>query len=175
MTDLQDTTRPRYLGKHRGTVVNNVDPQHLGRIQVTVPDVSPGISSWAMPCVPMGGQGHGIYTVPSMGSAVWVEYEHGDADYPVWVGCFWGSPAEVPAITATVPPGVNGVSIQTQGGHVLTISDTPGPTGGILLRTTGGSMISVSEVGITITNGKGAAITLTGPTTDINTGALTVI
>jgi hypothetical protein len=36
-------------------------------------------------------------------------------------------------------------------------------------------MISVSDVGIVISNGKGAVISMLGPTTDINTGALTVV
>ena len=36
-------------------------------------------------------------------------------------------------------------------------------------------MISVSDVGIMISNGKGATISMTGPTVDINSGALTVI
>jgi hypothetical protein len=36
-------------------------------------------------------------------------------------------------------------------------------------------MVSVSDVGIIISNGKGATINMTGPTTDINLGALTVI
>ena len=30
----------KYYGKYRGTVVNNIDPQQIGRIQVIVPDVS---------------------------------------------------------------------------------------------------------------------------------------
>ena len=36
-------------------------------------------------------------------------------------------------------------------------------------------MISISDVGIVISNGKGATISLIGPTVDINVGALTVI
>ncbi len=74
-----------------------------------------------------------------------------------------------------VPPGVNGLTIQTQLGNILMVSDTPGPTGGILIKTTTGAMISVSDVGITISNGKGAAISMVGPSTDINAGGLTVI
>jgi hypothetical protein len=46
----------RYYGKYRGTVIQNVDPEQRGRIQVMVPDVS-GLmpSSWALPCVPIAG------------------------------------------------------------------------------------------------------------------------
>jgi uncharacterized protein involved in type VI secretion and phage assembly len=175
MTSTAEHLTTRFHGKHRGTVVNNVDPMQLGRIQAMVPDVSPSISTWALPCVPTAGMGCGVFTVPTIGAAVWIEYEHGDPDYPIWTGGFWGSAAEVPVMSHLVPPGLNGIVIQTQLGNGLVVSDTPGPTGGILIKTTTGAMISVSDVGITITNGKGATIALTGPTTDINLGALTVV
>ena len=53
--------------------------------------------------------------------------------------------------------------------------EPPGPTGGILIQTTTGAMISVSDVGIIISNGKGATINMVGPSVDINLGALTVV
>jgi hypothetical protein len=54
------------------------------------------------------------------------------------------------------------------------LSDVPGPTGGILLKTKTGALISVNDTGITISNGKGAMIVMTGPTVTINGGALTI-
>lgn len=167
--------RERCYGKYRGVVVNNVDPQQIGRIQLIVPDISPLPGSWATPCVPVAGLSSGVFTVPPVGAAVWVEFEQGDTDSPVWVGGFWGSAAEVPTMARTIPPGLSGIAIQTTLGTALVISDAPGPTGGILLKTATGAMLSISDVGITITNGAGATITLTGPTTDINLGALTVV
>ena len=74
-----------------------------------------------------------------------------------------------------VPPGVSQLTYQTRLLNSITISDTPGPTGGILIKTTTGAMISVSDVGITLSNGKGAVLTMIGPTVDINAGALTVV
>ena len=70
---------------------------------------------------------------------------------------------------------MNGVTIQTTLKNGIVVSDVPGPTGGILIQTTTGAMISVSDVGIVISNGKGAVISMLGPTTDVNAGALTVI
>ncbi len=55
------------------------------------------------------------------------------------------------------------------------ISDMPGSAGGVLLKTTSGAFISINDVGITISNGKGAVIKMVGPSTDVNGGALTVI
>jgi hypothetical protein len=54
------------------------------------------------------------------------------------------------------------------------LSDVPGPTGGILLKTTTGAFISISAVGITISNGQGATIVMTGPSVTVNAGALVV-
>lgn len=170
------TANQRHYGKFRGTVVNNVDPMQIGRLQVMVPDVSNVmLSSWAMPCVPVAGINMGIFTVPLIGAGVWVEFEQGDPDYPVWVGCFWGTSAEVPVLSRTVPPAIPGITMQTPLKNGLVISDVPGPTGGIQLQTATGAMISVTDIGITISNGKGAIITMTGPTVDINAGALTVV
>ena len=169
------STSPLF-GKYRGTVINNIDPMQIGRIQAMVPDVAGFIpGTWAMPCVPAAGINTGFFTVPMMGSGVWIEFERGDPDYPIWVGGFWGSAAEVPVLAHAVPPGVTGFTLQTPLKNGLVVSDVPGPTGGILIQTTTGAMISVSDVGIIISNGKGAIINLTGPTVDINLGALTVI
>lgn len=166
----------KYYGKYRGVVVNNIDPMRIGRLQVIVPDVAAIVPmTWAMPCAPVGGIQMGLFTVPPPGAGVWIEFEQGDPDYPIWVGCFWGSMAEVPAMAQVVPPGVPGITMQTVLQNGITISDTPGPTGGILMKTTTGAFISVSDVGITISNGKGAIITMAGPSVDINLGALTVI
>jgi hypothetical protein len=74
-----------------------------------------------------------------------------------------------------VPPAVSGITLQTTLKNGIVISDVPGPTGGILIQTTTGAMISVSDTGIVISNGKGAVINMTGPSVDINAGALTVI
>lgn len=166
----------KFLGKYRGTVVNNVDPEQRGRIQVMVPDVSNVmVSSWALPCAPVGGMQTGMFAVPPIGAGVWVEFEQGDPDYPIWTGCFWGSAAEVPAMAKTVPPAVSGITLQTILQNGIVISDVPGPTGGIMLKSTTGASIIVNDTGIYIQNGKGASIVMTGPTVTINQGALVII
>lgn len=97
-----DDTRPRYYGKYRGTVENNIDPLMQGRVQVSCPAVlGDGTNSWAMPCVPYAGDGVGLFLVPPTGANVWVEFEAGDPDKPILGGCFWGV-GEAPA-TPAVP------------------------------------------------------------------------
>jgi uncharacterized protein involved in type VI secretion and phage assembly len=165
-----------YFGKYRGTVVNNVDPEQRARLQVIVPDVSNLIpTTWAMPCFPIAGKQMGAYFVPQIGSGVWVEFEQGDPDYPIWTGCYYGSVAEVPALALAGNPASPSMVLQTTAQNALVISDLPGPTGGIMLKSATGATIIVNDTGIYIQNGKGASLVLTGPTVTINNGALVVV
>jgi uncharacterized protein involved in type VI secretion and phage assembly len=169
------TEKKRYLGKFRGTVLNNVDPMNQGRIMAIVPDVSTvAPTSWAMPCVPMAGIQTGIIAVPPIGGGVWIEFEQGDPDYPIWVGGFFGSAAEIPALALLSPPPVPSITMQTPLQNGITVNDIPGPTGGIMLKSATGATIIVNDTGIYIQNGKGASIIMTGPTVTVNQGALVV-
>ena len=168
------TDKQRYYGKYRGTVLNNVDPMQQGRILIQVPEVlGPAVTSWALPCVPFAGTQTGVFYFPPMGSAVWVEFEGGDSNFPIWVGGFWTNAAEIPVLAAG-PPGVQRFVLQLLAQTTLLVSDVPGPTGGFLLKTTTGAMLMINDTGITLSNGKGAIISMVGPTVTINAGALTV-
>src|SRR4030095_3288432 len=91
------------LGKYRGTVTNNIDPLQIGRIQVMVADVAGFIpGTWAMPCLTSSGINTGLFTVPLIGGGGWRELERGNPDFPIWVGGYWGSTAEVPVMAKTV-------------------------------------------------------------------------
>ncbi len=165
----------RYYGKYRGTVLNNIDPMQTGRVQVQVPSVTGlMISTWAMPCFPATGKQMGTWALPQIGTGVWVEYEQGNPDHPIWTGCWFGTAAEVPALALAGNPASPSIVLQTALQNTVMISDVPGPAGGILLKTTTGAMISISDTGIIISNGKGAIINMTGSITDINAGALTI-
>jgi uncharacterized protein involved in type VI secretion and phage assembly len=161
-----------FHGKYRGVVSDNRDPLTLGRIRATVPDVlGDDESGWALPCAPFGGASAGFFALPPSGAGVWIEFEHGDPDYPVWSGCWWGSATEMPPLLLPSPP--DQVMIVTSGGNTVTLSDLPG-TGGITLETAAGAKLSITALGIEIDNGKGASVKLTGPTVSLNGGALEV-
>ena len=170
----------RFYGKYRGTVLLNLDPLGIGRIQASVPAVSSLLpTSWCMPCYPLAGKLQGISYVPQIGAGVWIEFEGGDPDHPIWTGCFWGIEAELPTdatkASITNNPVSPSIVLQNTLQNVVIISDLPGPTGGITLRSLTGAKIVVNDTGIYIDNGKGASITLLGPTVTINNGALTIV
>jgi uncharacterized protein involved in type VI secretion and phage assembly len=163
----------QFFGKYRGTVTDIQDPLMTGRIKANVPDVmGDQESGWAMPCAPFGGSGMGFFALPQVGAGVWIEFEHGDPDYPIWTGSWFGSAADMP--TDLLAPPYKKVMIKTEGGHSITLDDTPG-IGGITLQTSGGQKIVMNATGIEIDNGLGAKIKMTGPQISINDGALDVI
>lgn len=162
-----------FYGKYRGIVSDIQDPLMTGRVKATVPDVlGDRESGWAMPCVPFAGSGMGMIVLPKVGAGVWIEFENGDPDYPIWSGCWWGSVADVPS-DAIVPP-YKKTMLVTEGGHKITMDDTPG-VGGITLETSSGQKIVLSATGVEIDNGMGGKISMTGPQVSVNDGALEVI
>jgi hypothetical protein len=114
----------RYFGKYRGTVVNNLDPERRARLQAVVPDVfGPTPSPWAMPSVPFAAPGAGFVALPPAGAGVWIEFEQGDPDFPIWCGCWWGSSGELPATVSITGSGIvidngQGASITLIGNRV---------------------------------------------------------
>lgn len=170
---MSDPTK--YFGIYRGTVTSNVDPLQIGRIMANVPSAALAASStWAMPSVPLAGTQMGTFLLPEVGSQVWIQFEAGDADRPVWCGGWWGSAGEVPAMALSGAAGDPNIVLQSKLQNSIVISDLPGPAGGIMLKSTSGATIIVNDTGIYIQNGNGASIVLVGPTVSINQGALVV-
>ena len=160
--------RGNFYGKFRGVVSDNRDPLMLGRIRATVQDVlGDDESSWALPAAPYAGDGVGLFLIPPTNTSVWIEFEHGDSDYPIWSGCFWVE-GEVPASPAIADQKVLKTDTAT-----ITVDDTPG-AGGITLEVNNGPKIKLSATGIEIDDGQGGTIKLTGPKVSINDSALEI-
>jgi hypothetical protein len=162
-----------FFGKYRGKVENNIDPMLQGRVQVSVPAVlGEGSLSWAMPCAPYAGSGVGFFAIPPVGANVWVEFEAGNPDYPIWSGCFWGV-GEAPA-----QPAIPQMKVLKTDGITLTLSDLPG-AGGFTLEVSPPVVATPLKMvfnssGIELSNGA-ASVKLSPVSVSLNNGALEVI
>ena len=148
-----------------------------GRIMAQVPAVSALLpTTWCMPCYPLAGTGSGASFVPQLKSGVWIEFEGGDPDYPIWTGCFYGLAAERPLDAAASNPVSPSIVFQSQLMNRVVISDMPPTpmTGGVILKSATGASIVVNDSGIYIDNGKGASITLIAKAVVINKTALMI-
>jgi uncharacterized protein involved in type VI secretion and phage assembly len=161
-------------GKYRGVVENSLDPLHIGRLMVSLVDAHGKIplSSWAWPCLPLSGIQSGIFTVPQPGAGVWIEFEKGDRNQPIWVGGYWHNSGELPLMAQQTPPPLGAITLQTATGAGLHISDNPAL--GIMIRNQAGATILINATGITISNGQGSTIVMAGKIIDMNQTALTV-
>jgi Type VI secretion system/phage-baseplate injector OB domain len=161
----------RHWGKYRGTVVENQDVPPNGRLLVSVPGIV--ITNWAMPCVPLAFPLMGMFARPAVGANVWVEFERGDPDKPIWTGGWWGE-GEVPlpllADEASALPLIQVITIES-GTAGISICDTPLPAGG---GTPGQVNIIADEGAVTIALSPGS-VSITAPAVTITTGTFTVI
>lgn len=160
----------RMFGRYRATVKRVLDPTGQGRIQFVLPTLGPR-ARWAEPCFPITASSPRVLVLPKVGATVWVEFEGGDPDFPIWVGHCWDH-SEAPAPEPEHRPVADSpIVLRTAGGAGFTISDMPG---GIRIANGAGAEITLGPEGVTITNGSGATIRLVGPTVSINHGALDI-
>jgi uncharacterized protein involved in type VI secretion and phage assembly len=173
VAELVRQVEHRYHGKYRGLVVDNDDPEHLGRLTAQVPSVlgDEVVTGWALPCVPYGGQaGQGLFAIPGPGAGVWIEFEEGDLEFPIWVGTFWSKPggaSEVPhptdrtgtASDAPAPPTRR--VLTTARGHTIQIEDAQGQEMILIHEAAHARTIVMDGDGVTITDGGGNTIAMT--------------
>lgn len=162
----------RYYGKYRGTVIDTMDPNQQGRLQVEVPSVLGSARLWAMPCVPYAGDGVGLYLLPEPGTGLWVEFEGGDPSYPIWTGCFWGTgqlPDSPLSSVKVLRTEANTIRLDDLGGELLVSSDSGAETAYTAeARTSAGAAThTVSASSIASSKGLGSVeVSDTGTTVD---------
>jgi Type VI secretion system/phage-baseplate injector OB domain len=177
--EIYEWIRSHYFGKYRGVVRDNQDSTSRGRLKVKVSAVLDTLEVWAMPCVPYAGDGVGFYSLPPVGSGVWIEFEAGDPSYPIWSGCFWAD-GETPgdadpdvkvwqtdAITVTLDDSAGEMTMENQLQSSITLSDSISIASGEATQTVGVD-------GIVSAQGAGKLeVTVTGVV--VNDGAFEVV
>lgn len=153
------------FGKYRGVVEQVGSAAELGLVKATVPEVlGTELTPWARPAVPFAGPQHGLLALPEQGDGVWIEFEAGDLEKPIWSGCWWADD-EIPA------PGAEKVRVfATSNGQKLVLDEDADE---ILLEHGGGPSIKLTADDITLTVG-GKSIVVSKSGVSINGGALEV-
>jgi uncharacterized protein involved in type VI secretion and phage assembly len=173
VANLVQKVERRFYGKYRGLVVDNADPEQLGRLKLKVPSVlgSDVVTGWALACVPYGGDvNQGMLFIPEVDAGVWVEFEEGDLEFPIWVGTFWSKPggdSEVPhpnaadgsADSAVQDPPTRKI-IKTQKGHTIQFEDKDDEEMVTIVEAKNGHVITMNKDGIKITEANGNVIAI---------------
>ncbi|MDH3684038.1 MAG: phage baseplate assembly protein V [Acidimicrobiia bacterium] len=155
-------------GLYQGTVVKSRHDLGELKIKVKVPDVLGACAVWARSRHP------GLYRTPSKGDGVWVEFQNGDIDQPVWSGEFKARPDQNQLDLGDRMEPDKVILIVTPGGQKVRLSDRIGDES-ITLEVKGGAKIELTRQTITLQVGT-AKIELkaAGNEVDINSGALNV-
>ena len=159
VAQLAREVQQHYYGKYRGVVVDNADPERTGRLRLLVPSVlGATTTSWAPPVLPFGGTPDvGLFCVPEVDAAVWVEFEEGRLDHPLWTGAQW------PAGQASGDQAVGDPAkrvLQSASAHRLELDDTTGAEQ-VLLRHAGGARLAIDHQGtVVVEDGAGGTLTM---------------
>ena len=115
--------------EHKGVVsalvIENVDPESIGRIKVLFNWLQEGEQSfWARVATPMAGAEMGIYFLPEIDDEVLVVFEHGKIEYPVVIGSLWNGLNPPPQTNEDEENNIR--EIVSRSGHSLSFDDSKG-------------------------------------------------
>lgn len=149
-------------GVYPAIVINNVDPDELGRIQVRIPNVSasgkPEYTAWARLATLMAGNNRGTWFIPDIDDEVLVAFEAGDLRKPYVIGSMWNTTSLPPEIIDTDN---NKKLLRSRNGVVITLDDQNGHES-FIVETPGGQKITLKDNpdSIEITDGASSSVTL---------------
>ncbi len=122
---LEQSKRPesKIYGVVAGIIVNNKDPDKMGRVKVKIPRISGDEeSNWARVVSFMGGKERGAFFLPEVNDEVLVAFEYGDINMPYIIGSLWNGVDKPPEENAN---GKNNVRIiKSRSGHIIKFDDT---------------------------------------------------
>jgi uncharacterized protein involved in type VI secretion and phage assembly len=161
-------------GVYRGRVENvgtatSGTEKRLGQLQISIPAVWGDKTSdlpWADPVVPFAGDGYGALMLPKQGDGVYVLFEGGSPEHPIWIGGFWSVNASLPT-----PAGEKARVIVTPNGHQVVLDDSSDT---IQLTHSSGNKITIDKTSIKLEVNNGGKIEIGASGVKINDTALSV-
>jgi len=148
------SARPNITNMQMAVVVDNNDPQQMGRIKVKFPWLESDETPWVRYMMSHAGQDRGWYWLPEIGDEVLVGYEHGSPDKPIVFGALYNSD--------DLPPGdaidsKNNVKMfMTKSGNRLVFNDTDGSEEVQIITKDGKNIITMKTGGPTVIESEGA-------------------
>jgi len=111
----------RYYSSYQAFVVDNDDPEKLGRVKIVIPivDSIDKTGVWAYNKGTWGGKDYGFNLLPQNGDMVWVEFEHGDVRHPIWTFTSYGTDERPEEFDSP-----NKYGFKTPAGNIIIIDDT---------------------------------------------------
>ncbi|MBV8255134.1 MAG: hypothetical protein JO154_21205 [Chitinophaga sp.] len=133
-------------------VVDNNDPERLGRIKVRFRWQQEGASPWIQVLLPYTGKGKGIFFLPEINEAVWVSFQDQHPEYPIVTGSYYHGKAPANAGDAQNTLKI----IRTRSGHTILLDDAPGSeqitisdkSGNSLLMDTANKLMQLESPGL---------------------------
>ncbi len=173
-------------------VIDNVDPDNLGRVKVRLPQVDAasgqhGYEIWARIATLMAGKNQGTWFIPDVNDEVLVAFEAGDMRRPYVIGCLWSGSNPPPEtmnasnnkkllcsrngvkITLDDQSGQENFIVETPGGQKITLKDGPGS---IEITDSNGNSVKLGASGIIVS--ASAKVTINASQIEINSGAVSV-
>lgn len=147
----------KFNGMYRGKVLDNLDPDELGRLKIQVLGVFDEIESedipWAIPAYPIfsgSGDGYGYFAIPEIDSFVWVFFEVGNIYQPVY---FAEAPSAIHGIPSEAATNYPYTKVwKTKKGFVVYYDEEDDELkishpSGTIIQINGGGNINISSVG----------------------------
>ena len=162
----QEREDSRFYGKYRGEVTAVGTDEHAGCVRAKVPAVlgDEEVTGWAYPASPYAGDGYGLYLMPEKGDPVWIEFENGSIEQPIWTGAWWRSGA------LPDPKDPSQRVLTSKKGMQIVMDDSDGK---LILKHPGGASIELSDSGIVL-KFQAKKIEITSSSVNVNGGSLEV-
>jgi len=129
---------------YRAQVVDNKDPENIGRVKVIIPSLSgTQVQLWARPVSAFGySTTCGSHVVPDVGCYVYVMFENGDVRFPVYMGGVVLLQNVMPESTEEGSQEKEYILLRTPNGNLLRISDNKNK---FTLRTKGQRILEIDD------------------------------
>jgi type VI secretion system secreted protein VgrG len=147
-------SRPTITNIQMGVVVDNNDPEKLGRLKVKFPWCESDATPWVRLMTPHAGSEHGWYCLPEINDEVLVGYEQGSPDLPVVLGALYNKDDAPPG--DAVDPDNNVKMFMTRSGNKIVFTDKDGGEEIQIITGDGKNLITMKSGGPTVIESDGA-------------------